>query len=51
MRHDWLDCTQFDKARDARIRESEDSIIEFEAKYQLLASELKDLQERYSSKY
>ncbi len=42
-------CLQFDKVRDVKVRESEDSILEFEAKYQQLAAELKDLQESYSS--
>ena len=38
-----------DKTRDSVVRESEDNIMEFEAKYQALAQELQSLQDSYKS--
>lgn len=41
---------QLDKVREVKLKESEDSIIDFEAQYQALVQEALDLQERYRSK-
>lgn len=42
-------CSQLDKVRDSKVRESEDSVIDFESRYQALTQELVELQESYKS--
>jgi hypothetical protein len=45
---DLLGAVQLDKGRDAKVKEFEDSVVDFETKYQALMQELVDLQERYA---
>lgn len=43
-----LRAAQLDKGRDAKVKEFEDSVVEFEGRYQALMQELVELQERYA---